>query len=193
MSNALTNLKELPHHLALNLQMFRLQRGHTQQSLAKLAKIPRSTITYMESGSGNPSLQNLMKVAEALGVGLEEILSRPKEDYILVKNEEVKKVVRSGGNATIMKLLPEPIPGTEMDYFTLKSEAKLSGIPHLPHTREHLYLMEGNLKVIVSGRFFDLGKGDVLSFPGDQTHSYENVGKKTVEALSVVVFARSIL
>jgi transcriptional regulator with XRE-family HTH domain len=188
----MTNTADLPKYLATNLQVMRLKRGFTQASLAKMAKLPRSSITYMESGGGNPSLSNLMKVAEALNVSLEELLSRPKEDYKLIKNDEVKRVLRSHGQAIIKKLLPEPIPGTEIDHFELKPQTKMIGVPHLPHTREHLIVLEGSISVLVSGNRFELEKGDVFSFPGDQHHSYENAEKKTALAISVVVFDKII-
>ncbi len=188
----MTNTAELPQYLATNLQLMRLKRGYTQASLAKIAKLPRSSITYMESGGGNPSLSNLMKVADALNVSLEELLSRPKEDYKLIKSNDVKKILRGHGQAIIKKLLPEPIPGTEIDHFELKAQAKMVGVPHLPHTREHLIVLEGSIIVLVSGNRFEVEKGDVFSFPGDQHHSYENPERKTALAISVVVFEKII-
>ena len=37
-------------------------------------------MTHIESGSGNPSLHNLIKVAAALQVSIEELLTRPRTD-----------------------------------------------------------------------------------------------------------------
>ena len=63
MANSLRSLSE---HLASNLIELRRRRGMTQATLSKLAGLPRSTLTYLESGEGNPPLKNLASVAAAL-------------------------------------------------------------------------------------------------------------------------------
>src|SRR5215469_14958048 len=55
-------------HLARNLAALRHARALTQDALAKASGLPRSTIANLESGTGNPSLQVLTKVARTLGV-----------------------------------------------------------------------------------------------------------------------------
>ena len=45
----------------------RKQQGMTQAELAKRAGLPRSNITRFESGSYNPSLELLVRIAAALG------------------------------------------------------------------------------------------------------------------------------
>ena len=43
----------------------------TQAELAKRAGLPRSNITRFESGSYNPSLELLVRIAAALGMSLQ--------------------------------------------------------------------------------------------------------------------------
>ena len=65
-------------HLARNLVGLRHVRNLTQGALAKAAGVPRSTISNLESSSGNPSLTVRVKVASALGVPLDELLASPR-------------------------------------------------------------------------------------------------------------------
>ena len=65
-------------HLARNLAALRQVRSLTQESLAKSAGVPRSTIANLESGDGNPSLAVLMKVAEALSTSIDELVASPR-------------------------------------------------------------------------------------------------------------------
>lgn len=46
-------------------------QGITQAELAKRAGIPRSNITRFESGNYNPSLEMMVRIAEALGMTLQ--------------------------------------------------------------------------------------------------------------------------
>ena len=65
-------------HLARNLAGLRHARNLTQEALARGAAVPRSTIANLESGAGNPSLVVLVKVAQALGVPIDELLASPR-------------------------------------------------------------------------------------------------------------------
>ena len=49
----------------------RKMQGMTQAELAKGTGIPRSNITRFESGSYNPSLELLVRIAAALGMNLQ--------------------------------------------------------------------------------------------------------------------------
>ena len=55
-------------HLADNVRTLREARGLSQQQIAKLAAVPRATWTNLESGTANPTLAVLVKVAGALQV-----------------------------------------------------------------------------------------------------------------------------
>ena len=46
-------------------------QGMTQAELAKRSGIPRSNITRFESGNYNPSLEQLVRIATALGMTLQ--------------------------------------------------------------------------------------------------------------------------
>ena len=52
---------------AYQILRLRLDRGLTQEQLAKRVGATQSTIARLESGKGNPSLSTLERVAAALG------------------------------------------------------------------------------------------------------------------------------
>ncbi|MBU0978212.1 helix-turn-helix domain-containing protein [Patescibacteria group bacterium] len=63
---------EIAYYDALQaLKKTRKEQGLTQTALAKKARMPRTTITKVESGSYNPTLSTLMNMAAALGKRLE--------------------------------------------------------------------------------------------------------------------------
>lgn len=49
-------------------------RGMTDAEISKETGIPRSTFTDWKSGRSNPKLEKLMKIANALGVSIEEFI-----------------------------------------------------------------------------------------------------------------------
>jgi len=177
----------LPSHLAANVKQLRDARGATQQQMAKLAGIPRATWSNLESGSANPTLSVLHRVAGALQVSLEELLAAPRASSHFYPRGSLP--VRTRGPVTLRQLLPDPIPGTEISRMELSPLSRLTGIPHTPGTREYLTCDSGQIGLYVAGEEWLLGPGDVVSFRGDQRHSYANPGRDPAVGYSVVLLA----
>ena len=179
---------DLPSRLARNLKQLRETRGVTQQQMAKLAGVPRATWSHLESGSANPTLSVLDRVAESLHVTLEELVAAPKAACEFFPKSSLR--VQQRGEALIHKLLPDPIPGVEIDRFELPARARLVGVPHTPGSREYLTCERGQLQLVAASETFTLTPGDVVVFRGDQRHSYSNPGSAVAVAYSVVLVTR---
>lgn len=172
-------------NLAANLRKLRDARGASQAQLASLAGIPRATWTNLESGSANPTLSVVCAVAEALSVTVEELLAPPRTEGRLHPASTLP--ARKAGAAAIRRLLPDPVPGTEIERFELPVGGRFAGIPHTPGTREYLTCERGSIELSAGGERWRLGPGDVVSFRGDQRHGYANVGRGTAVGYSVVL------
>ncbi len=178
----------IPARLGDNIRGLRESRGLTQDQMARLADLPRSTWASLESGGGNPTLSVLSRVAHALQVSLEELISSPRAEAALFPSGALPRQLRTG--VEVRKLLPDPIPGMELDRLALPPGTHMTGIPHTPGTREYLACEEGEIALAVAGERFTLRPGDVVAFRGDQRHSYHNVAARSAVGYSVVVLAR---
>lgn len=177
-------MQDLPGRLATNLRQLRESRGFTQQQMAKLAELPRATWSNLESGAGNPTLSVLHRVASALQVSIEELISSPRASCQLFRRGELP--VRRQGMAELRKLLPDSIAGMEIDRMELPPGGRMPGVPHTPGTREYLTCEAGELTLVVAGERFVVTPGDVVVFQGDQRHSYLNAGTRAAVGYSVV-------
>jgi transcriptional regulator with XRE-family HTH domain len=178
-------------HLARNLVSLRHVRGLTQDGLAKAAAVPRSTVANLESGAGNPSLAVLVKVAGALAVPIDELLASPRA---LVRRWPAADVAArtKGRGVSIRALVPEPVPDETMEVMDFAPAAVMGGTPHLPGTREFFTCLDGRVTLMVAGDRYELGPGDVLAFPGNLAHSYQNADPLAgARGVSVVVYARA--
>jgi len=176
----------LAEHLAANVKYVRERRNMTQADLAKRSGVPRSTVANLETGSSNPTLAVLTKVASALDLSVEELLSPPRGRLEVYRKGQLTTVTRARGAARIDKLLPHPIPGMEIDRIALDPGARMPGVPHRPGTSEYLACEEGRLTLWTAGDKIELDEGDVAAFAGDQPHSYHNDGEVIAVGFSVV-------
>jgi transcriptional regulator with XRE-family HTH domain len=180
-------MSEISKNLSASLEYLRKARGLTQDQLAKISGIPRTTLSHMESGGGNPSLKTLSKLALALGVPYEELLIAPKPSCILIRNPDLKRHQRSQGQVNKIELLPRPIPGLQFERLEFQNYALLVGTPHSKGTREYFTCIKGRISVTVEGEKYSLDEGDVVAFPGDRKHTYQNLEGVESEGISIVV------
>jgi transcriptional regulator with XRE-family HTH domain len=184
------NLIALGSNLARNLKEIRELRGLTQAQLAKLCEVPRSTIANIEAGSSNPTLSVLARLAGALHLSLEELLARPRARcQLFPPGSLVEQEYRRSGLVRLRHLLPHPIPGMAIERMEFDAGARFVGSPHAPGTQEFLTCERGRIKLWVAGDVFDLERGAVAAFAGDQRHSYQNPGKSPALGFSVVSLA----
>jgi len=174
-------------NLGRNIKQLREARGLTQQQMSKASGIPRPTWANLESGSANPTLQVLIKVASALQVSIEELVAPPRASARFFPAASLP--VKQRGTVLVRKLLPEPIAGLEIDRMELPPGGSMTGIPHTPGTREYLTCEVGAIELTESGQLWRLEPGDVVVFRGDQKHGYRNPGRVKTVAYSVIALA----
>jgi transcriptional regulator with XRE-family HTH domain len=164
-----------------------MARGLSQSQLAQQAGVPRATWTNLESGGANPTLAVLTRVAGTLRVSIEELISPPKAETRLYRPEALTTRTRTG--VRVRQLLPDPLPGLQLERMEIPEGKRMVGVPHTPGTREYLTCERGQVALVVAGKTFTLEPGDVLVFRGDQRHSYHNPGSGMAVAYTAVVLA----
>jgi transcriptional regulator with XRE-family HTH domain len=181
-------MDDVAERLGRNVRTLREARAMTQSQIAKLAKLPRATWANLESGTANPTLSVLDRVASAFQVTIEELVAAPRSEARHYPKDQL--VTKLRGAAAVRKLLPDPIPGMDIDRIELPPGGRMIGVPHTPGTREYLTCESGQVVLVASGEEYALEPGDVVAFRGDQRHSYANPGARPAVAYSVVVIAR---
>lgn len=184
-----TQLEKLSTHLAHNIIELRQIRNLTQNALAKLVGVPRSTIANIESGHGNPSLANLSKISTALQTPIDELLNPKKAICTLIKAEETPMQERAQGLVKIFKLLPDKSTNTSIERMEIRPCGLMKGTPHLSGTKEYFHCIQGEIIIRISSQDYVVKKGGTLAFPGQLPHTYLNEGKILGIGFSVVVLA----
>ncbi len=182
-----SNYKNLTQNLAHNLLEIRMLRNLTQEALAKLVNLPRSTIANLETGEGNPTLSNLYRISHALHIPIEKLITTNIINCKLVPAKEVETLKRSQGDVLIYKLLPESMPNMDIDRLEISPNSQMRGTPHPQGTREYFHCLSGEMSIRVKNDLYIVKEGDVFAFPGSVHHSYINSGKIKAVGISVVV------
>lgn len=167
----------------------RKARDWTLDQLADAADVSRRMVVNVEQGSVNPSVGTLLRLADALGVGLPALVEPP--------NTRAARLTRSGegavlwqGNAGgrgVLVAATEPPDIVELWDWTINVGEQHKSEAHSAGTRELVQVQSGALTITVGDDSYTLETGDALSFHGDTAHTYVNLGKKPV-SFSLAVF-----
>lgn len=65
--------------IVAKLRDLRIERGISQNHLSQLAGISRTGLRHIESGSVSPSLVNVLRLAKALDLSLEDLMNLREE------------------------------------------------------------------------------------------------------------------
>ena len=68
-------MREIQKALGLRIRELRSKRGFSQEGFADVCGVHRTFMGTIERGESNLSLQNLVKVSNALGITLSQMLS----------------------------------------------------------------------------------------------------------------------
>jgi len=124
-------------YLELNekLQELRKQKGLTQEELAEILFVSRTTISKWESGRGYPNIDSLKAVAEFFNVTIDELLSSKEllsiaQKDSAIKIQQIRDLVFGLLDLTFLLIIFIPLFGQEDgDFIRQVSLLALEGIP----------------------------------------------------------------
>ncbi len=180
-----------PPEVGATLQRLRLQRKLTLEDLSRTAGVSKSMLSQIEREKANPTIAVAWRLANALGVGIAELLStEPKEIETIRILEAHETPTLPGTHAGyVLRILgPMELAGNfEWYELTLAPGGALVSNPHDPGTFEHLTLLHGAVEVEVGGDIRKLKAGATARYQADQSHAIRNNGKIEAKALMVVI------
>ena len=154
----------------------RQSRRWTLDQLAGAAGVSRRMVVNVEQGAANPSVGTLLRISDALGVGLPALVEPPRPRPVRVTRHGDGAVLwssESGGRGVLVAGTGPPDVAELWDW-TLGPGDQHGSEAHTPGTKELIQVQQGSITVEVAGRPVTLEAGDAVAFPGDVAHSYAN-------------------
>ncbi|GAA2465495.1 XRE family transcriptional regulator [Winogradskya humida] len=160
--------------IAAALRQERERAGISLAELARRAGLAKSTLSQLENGTGNPSIETLWSLGVALGIPFSRLVEPPSPAVRVVRAAEQTRLRADRADFTASLLTAGSIHARR-DLYVMELEP---GQPreaeaHIPGSVEHVVVAAGRLKAGPAGDTVELDPGDYASFPGDLPHHYE--------------------
>ena len=165
----------LARGLASNLHQTRLAAAMSMSELATRSGVALGTLSQIETGRGNPTVETLFAIAGAVGTTLGNLLGNPAASGAWVLSSGDGTRIPGSGGVTI-RLLDQLRPSPHrVEVYELRFEAKSQhqSSPHPVGTTERILVHTGHLDVTAGVETLVLGPGDFGRFAADVNHKYE--------------------
>jgi len=175
--------------LAVNIRKLRTSMKMTQARLAKKAGLPRATVALLESKRGNPSINSVVAIARAMGVGVDDLMNEERASATtVVKRSDMRQTEMAEGRFMSTVVSPLNSKHILMQEISMMPGCECKGKPHPIGSQEYFLCNDGEATVVVNGEENVVKAGDLIYFQGNLPHFYHNRTNRPVHAFSVVVY-----
>jgi len=169
------------------IKRLRAQHKLTQTELANMAGIPRATLANMESTNSNPSISVVVKVAQCLGVSVDDLITRRQSINVTqVERKDMPVSHQDEGKFTSTRTSPISTSNLHINDVSMMPGCYTKGVPHPEGSHELFLCLEGTATMEVQGEKFEVQAGDLIYFLGHLPHCYGNESLKPVHGVAVV-------
>jgi transcriptional regulator with XRE-family HTH domain len=162
---------ELVKAVAQNLKRRRLERSLSLSYVARRSGIAKATVWSLEAGLGNPTVETLWALADALGMPFAELFTHTEPSTRVVRADEGSAVPGTGeGVRLIERVSARGL--VEVYEMTCAKGSRRESEPHPVGVIEHVLVTRGRLHTGACDDPVELGPGDFMRFRGDQPHLY---------------------
>ena len=170
--------------IARSLRRERERTGVSLTELARRAGIAKSTLSQLESGTGNPSVETLWALSVALDVPFSRLVEPPAATVQVIRAGQGPTVF-SEHSTYVATLLSSCPPGARRDLYLIAAEPgePRRSAPHMAGVVEHVVLSCGRALVGPVEDPVELAPGDYISYPGDAAHVFDALVPGTVAVM----------
>ena len=185
----MTSPEDIADALARNLRRLRAARALTLDELARRAGVSRSMLIQIEQKRVNPTLATLVRIAQALDVGLAELVELGSRRRVrVIAREDVAELWTSpGGGSGRLLVGSDQLDHTEFWDWRLEPGDSHKAEAHAAGTAEILHVLDGDLALEVGGETHAVAAGESVVFSADADHSYGNNGMRPLRVLMIVI------
>jgi transcriptional regulator with XRE-family HTH domain len=183
------NASDLASAIGRRVKQERNSRSWTLDQLAAFAGVSRRMLVSVEQGAVNPSVGTLLRLSDALGIGLPALVEPPEPKSVKVTRQGEAAALWSGAAGGLGVLVAGTAPPNVVELWdwTLGPGDRHASEAHSTGTKELIHVLAGSITVEIVGQTVSLDPGDAVSFPGDIDHAYANPGTEPAR-FSLAVF-----
>lgn len=173
------------------LKKIRHERGFTLDELAGKTGIDAGILSQLEAGETYLPLGQLIKLSKALSLKMADFIATGEEPFTIVKSNQRRKFSRFGESREAnhgyeYESLAPNKKDRIMEPFIVTLHPSSADEPSSHDGQEFIYVLEGEMEVIVEDFRDVLKPGDAVYYDSTSTHLVRASGDKPAKILAVL-------
>jgi len=162
------------------LRALRRSRSISLAALATETGLTSSTLSRLENGKLRPTLEQLLPLARAYGVPLDDLVAAPPTGDPRI---HLRPVRRSGFTVVPLTRRPGGIQAYKVIYPPARRTTPGTRQTHDGY--EWFYVLDGHVRLILGDREYVLGPGEAAEFDTRVPHRIDSTGDRPAELLTL--------
>lgn len=163
-------------HVGPRLRSARQAKGWTLDDLAGRAEMSTSTLSRLESGKRQASLELLVPLTRLLGIRLDDLVAEPADPR--VRRAPTR---RHGYVVAPLTRADSPVQTYKVTY----PARDAAPAPRVHDGFEWLYVLSGRIRLLLEGRELILERGEAAEFDTRMPHSLSATADGVAEVVSI--------
>jgi transcriptional regulator with XRE-family HTH domain len=175
-----------------NLREAREAKGFSLEELSDKTGISMEALQQVELGQDFLPLGQLIRLSKALSVRMEDVISKGVQSFTIVRANERHGARRFGkskedSHGYQYEFLAPGKKNRKMEPFIVTLNPASSDQPSTHDGQEFIYVMEGQMELLIDDTHEILGPGDAVYYDSTSTHLVRAHGANPAKILAVLV------
>jgi transcriptional regulator with XRE-family HTH domain len=160
--------------VAATVRRLRHDRGLSADQLAIRAGVSKGALVALENAAANPNLATLVRLADALGVPVSDLVEQRAARRVQVTDSAAAQPLwhgPAGGTARLILTTPTAAP-VELWRWHLRAGEPYQSHPHPDGVVETVTVVSGAVVITVDGADYAVAAGETATFAADSAHAY---------------------
>lgn len=185
----MVNAMEISQILAENLKAIRAQQNLSLGQLAERSGMSKVMLAQLEKGDSNPTINTILKIANALNVPYMTLLNSTGSSAVVVSKKDLPLQSSGDGHCRAYCYYAGSAERS-FEWYQMEIDPGYDymSIGHSGRVLEYVVVQSGDMTMVVNGTRYELHAGDSISFQAAEEHHYINPGTETTYASSLVYY-----
>ncbi len=173
-------LEKLTKKISDTLRNLRKEKGWSLDKASIETSVSKAMLGQIERGESSPTIATLWKIASGFQTSFSSFIEEsPNNDIIEYRSGSPKQLHPDDTKIRVMPIFSfDKYLDFEVFIIELLPGCEHLSPPHKGGVIEHIIVVEGEIEVLVSGKWTRIKTGEGLRFNADQEHGYRNLSDK---------------
>ncbi len=182
-------MENLTKKISYTLKSIRKEYGWSLDKASQETGVSKAMLGQIERGESSPTIATLWKIASGFNVAFSSFVDDVKsiKGKVVHRTGKVREIHPQDSKIKVLPLFPfDRNLNFEAFIIELSSRCEHISPPHQKGVVEHVIVSEGQVEILVKGKWKALKEKEGLKFNADQPHGYRNLKKSKAVIIDII-------